>query len=168
MLYVFVNHWPSRRNDEWQRLTAATVLRKRLDEILAADPKADFVLVGDFNDEVDNESIAKILLRVEDRGNRRRRLALRHHGSHRHRGKRHLRVRRQMELLDHIIISPGLLDGEGFAWRTGSSKLLDFPELFSPESSPAGIHAPVPSYSYDEFNPDGYSDHIAEFCIIDD
>ena len=45
-------------------------------------------------------------------------------------------------MLDHIVISPGLLDGEGFAWRTGSSKLLDFPELFSPEARPPEFTRP--------------------------
>ena len=64
-LYVFVNHWPSRNNDEWQRIAAAKVLRQRLDEILAAEPKADIVMIGDFNDEPDNVSLKDDLKAVQ-------------------------------------------------------------------------------------------------------
>ena len=67
-LYVFVNHWPSRNNDEWQRIMAATCCASELDEILAADPKADIVMVGDFNDEPDNVSIAQVPAGVEEPG----------------------------------------------------------------------------------------------------
>ena len=77
---MFVNHWPSRNNDEWQRVKAATVLRTRLDEILAADPKADFVLIGDFNDEPDNVSLEGPLARGRDKRQFAGRFALRHDG----------------------------------------------------------------------------------------
>ena len=96
-LYVFVNHWPSRNNDEWQRIMAATVLRKRLDEILAADPKADIVLVGDFNDEPDNVSMARFLRASTDSGKCAGRHALRHDGPDRGRRQGHIRLRRQVE-----------------------------------------------------------------------
>ena len=93
-LYVFVNHWPSRGNDEWQRIMAATVLRKRLDEILAADPKADIVMVGDFNDEPDNVSIAKFLRASKTPETAGRWHALRHDRLDRRRRQRHVRLRR--------------------------------------------------------------------------
>ena len=69
-LFVFMNHWPSRHNDEWQRNKAADVLRKRIDEISAADPKADMIMLGDFNDYIDNASIRDHLRAVVDRDRR--------------------------------------------------------------------------------------------------
>ena len=167
-LYVFVNHWPSRNNDEWQRIMAATVLRKRLDEILAADPKADFVLVGDFNDESDNVSIARFL-----RASKTEEIAA--DGTLYDttaylstEGKGTFVYDDKWDLLDHIIVSPGLLDGEGFAWKSGSSQRLEFPELFFHPNGPGAIPRPSKSYSENNFHKDGYSDHLAEFCIIED
>ncbi len=51
-LTVFVNHWKSGAgnpvSEPARRLNAKT-LRERLDQILAADPSADLLIVGDFN-----------------------------------------------------------------------------------------------------------------------
>lgn len=51
-LYLFCNHWKSGASDpatEPLRIANAEVLRRRLDEILAADPHADILIGGDFN-----------------------------------------------------------------------------------------------------------------------
>src|SRR5215207_4185269 len=56
-LYVFMIHWPSRFHEESYRNKAADVLRKRVDGLLSADPKADIIMVGDFNDEPDDAAI---------------------------------------------------------------------------------------------------------------
>jgi hypothetical protein len=51
-LFLFVNHWKSGASDpetEPIRVANATTLRRRLDEILRADPNADIILGGDFN-----------------------------------------------------------------------------------------------------------------------
>ncbi len=109
---------------------AATVLRKRLDEILAVDPKADFVLVGDFNDEPDNVSIAKFL-RVAKTPEKAVDGTLYDTTAHlAAEGKGTLVYDDRWELIDHIIISPGLLHGNSFTWKSGSSQRLEFPELF--------------------------------------
>ena len=52
-----MDHWPSRHHDGSYRNKAGDVARKRIDEILATDPKADMVMLGDFNDEPSDESI---------------------------------------------------------------------------------------------------------------
>lgn len=49
-LKIFVNHWPSKRNPESQRMTCAQVLSSRINEI----PKGtDYILIGDFNTNYD-------------------------------------------------------------------------------------------------------------------
>ena len=104
-LYVFMNHWPSRGNDEWQRCLAAAVLRKRLDEILAADPKADIIMLGDFNDEPDNVSHDQVpAVDVEARESAAG--ALFDTTAHiRAGGKGTFVYENKWDLLDHIIIS---------------------------------------------------------------
>lgn len=65
ILHVFVNHWPSRRGGEKEseirRIRAAQVAREKIDQILKEDPKANIVLMGDFNDHPNNVSIEAYL-----------------------------------------------------------------------------------------------------------
>ena len=60
-VHVFVNHWPSRiggdEKTEPKRVLAATVLKNRVDLILALDPKARIIIMGDMNDEPANKSL---------------------------------------------------------------------------------------------------------------
>ena len=62
-LHVFVNHWPSRRGgaeeSEPKRMLAATTLRAKIDSIQAAEPDANILVMGDFNDYPDNASIVE-------------------------------------------------------------------------------------------------------------
>ncbi|MFT5763185.1 MAG: putative extracellular nuclease [Saprospiraceae bacterium] len=64
-LHVFVNHWPSRRGGEKEsqpkRVLVAQHLREAVDKIFAKDPNANIVIIGDMNDEPDNDSILKTL-----------------------------------------------------------------------------------------------------------
>lgn len=60
-LHVFQDHWPSRREgtevSEPKRLAAARVVRDKVDAILAQDPQAKVLIMGDFNDHPQDRSI---------------------------------------------------------------------------------------------------------------
>ncbi len=62
---VLLNHWPSRRGgkakSEYRRVIAAGVAAKVIDSLYAADPNADIVMMGDFNDEPEDRSIVEVL-----------------------------------------------------------------------------------------------------------
>lgn len=64
-VHVFVNHWPSRiggdEKTEPKRVLAASVLKKSVDQVLAADPKARIIIMGDMNDEPANKSLEETL-----------------------------------------------------------------------------------------------------------
>jgi predicted extracellular nuclease len=166
-LFVFVNHWPSRNNDESQRITAARVLRGRLDEVFSADASADVVLVGDFNDEPDNVSIKDHLraattateLSAGALYNTTAPIAADDKGT--------FVFDNEWELIDHIIVSPGMLNDEGFRWKPDSSRRIEFPELFFHPNFPGAIPRPSKSYSRNDFHEDGYSDHLAVACVIE-
>ena len=53
-LNLFVNHWPSRRGGEQEsepkRVLAARTLRAEVDQLRMADPVAQIIIMGDFND----------------------------------------------------------------------------------------------------------------------
>jgi endonuclease/exonuclease/phosphatase family metal-dependent hydrolase len=165
-LFVFVNHWPSRRNPESQRLKAAEVLRKRIDAILAADPKADIVMVGDFNDEPDNISLRDHLRATPSKDklvdgalfNSTASLAADKKGT--------FFYENEWELIDHIIVSPGLLDEVGFQLKDGSTERIVRPELMYQPPYPKALARPSTSYSKNSFHKNGYSDHIALGCVI--
>lgn len=59
--YFFVNHWPSRRaangDSEKKRVTAAMVLKAKIDDIYKGEPYARIIIMGDFNDNPDNKSV---------------------------------------------------------------------------------------------------------------
>lgn len=60
-LHVFVNHWPSRWGGQMatdpKRKFVADVLKATTDSILRINPKANIVIMGDFNDEPHDESM---------------------------------------------------------------------------------------------------------------
>ncbi|NVN93702.1 MAG: endonuclease [Bacteroidetes bacterium] len=64
-LHIFVNHFPSKYGGAMltipKRNYVATVLRSKVDSILAVNPYANIVIMGDFNDEPMDESILKYL-----------------------------------------------------------------------------------------------------------
>ncbi len=64
-IHVYVNHWPSRRGGEMKsepnRIAAASVLRASLDTLASTAPNSKVIIIGDFNDNPNNESIVKTL-----------------------------------------------------------------------------------------------------------
>jgi endonuclease/exonuclease/phosphatase family metal-dependent hydrolase len=165
-LFVFMDHWPSRHNDEWQRCLAATVLRRRLDALLAADPNADFVLLGDFNDETENVSLAKFLLVAPTQENLPAGWLFDSAAHIKHDGKGTFVYENKWDLLDHVIISPGLLDNHGYRWKPNSTVRIDFPELIFKPRFPGAIERPNGSYNRDTFFEKGYSDHLPVGTVI--
>lgn len=64
-VHVFVNHWPSRiggdDKTEPKRVLAASVLKSKVDELMAADANARVIIMGDMNDEPANKSLQETL-----------------------------------------------------------------------------------------------------------
>jgi endonuclease/exonuclease/phosphatase family metal-dependent hydrolase len=166
-LYVFVDHWPAQTHEESQRSAAADVLRKRLDEILAADPQADAVAIGDFNEDPDAVAL-KDHLHAVDIGDHLPpgavfdTLAPLHAA-----GKGTFVWDDTWQMLDHIIVTPGMLDEAGYHWKADSSHPVDFPELLFHSKREGAIDSPSKSYSKNNFHKDGYSDHLPVSCVIE-
>ncbi|HEX5470689.1 MAG TPA: hypothetical protein VFW73_02330, partial [Lacipirellulaceae bacterium] len=165
-LYVFMDHWPSRFHEESFRNTAGDVARKRIDEILSADPKADIIMLGDFNDQSSDAAIRDHLRTVTSKDKMPPDAMLDTTAPIQAAGKGTLVYKNKWELLDHIIISPGLLDDAGFHWKTGSSKRYEIPELFYQPKYADAIKRPSSSYTRNQFHKNGYSDHLPLGCVI--
>jgi endonuclease/exonuclease/phosphatase family metal-dependent hydrolase len=165
-LYVFMDHWPSRRHEESFRNSAADVVRKRVDAIQAAAPKADIILLGDFNDHNSDEALRDHLRAVSSQENLPANAMFDTTAYIAEAGKGTFVYDGKWDLLDHIIISPGLLDADGFQWKKGSSQRIDYPELFYQPPYPNAIARPSTSYSKNDFHKKGYSDHLPLSCVI--
>lgn len=64
-VHVYVNHWPSRiggdEKSKPNRIFVASVLKKSVDQVLANDPRARIIIMGDMNDEPTNKSLQETL-----------------------------------------------------------------------------------------------------------
>lgn len=64
-LTLFVNHWPSRRGgflgSQPRRNWVASVLHKLVDSVQQSIPAANILIMGDFNDEPEDESLKHVL-----------------------------------------------------------------------------------------------------------
>ncbi len=64
-LHLYVNHFPSRRGgleeSEPKRIYVAQQLRKSVDQVFSNNNNANIIIMGDFNDETNNNSIMKTL-----------------------------------------------------------------------------------------------------------
>lgn len=72
-VHVFVNHWPSRIGGEERsdpaRAAAAMVSKIRVDSLVALNPRAKILIMGDLNDDPISPSITKVIKaksRIED------------------------------------------------------------------------------------------------------
>ncbi|MCT4582479.1 MAG: endonuclease [Flavobacteriales bacterium] len=65
IIHLFVNHWSSRRKGEketeYKRITAAEVLKSKIEAIQEEERKAKILIMGDFNDYPMNRSIKDVL-----------------------------------------------------------------------------------------------------------
>ena len=160
-VYVFVNHWPSRREGEKEseprRVYAAEQLRKSVDEILKVDAKAKIIIMGDFNDHPDNKSIQTTLKAMEkpkDGGSLYNAFFL----IDKNRQGSHL-FDNEWRSLDQIIISQGLWkDKKGLSFSEGSATVFkkDF-ILF--KNNKTGEVKPNRTYGGEKYF-NGYSDHL--------
>lgn len=114
IIHVFINHWPSRiggeEKTEPKRVLAAANLRKQVDRILAAEPEARIIIMGDMNDEPVNKSLEQTLgAESPDSGSKLVNLMMPDKlaglGTYFYSGN--------WNMLDNFIVSDGLIHGKG-------------------------------------------------------
>jgi predicted extracellular nuclease len=148
-VYVLVNHWPSRSGGEMQsepnRLLAAQTAKTFIDGILAEEPNAKIIFMGDLNDYPRNKSVQLIDEKLEpmitkESGSM--------GGSYSYKGV--------YDVLDHMMISTGMTTASGFHAVSGSGKINEFPYLLTTYRENI---VPFRTYARDEYL-NGYSDHL--------
>lgn len=61
MVYIMVCHWPSRRGGSYLREGAAEACRAFIKQVQADQPRAKFLVMGDFNDDPTSPSIKEVI-----------------------------------------------------------------------------------------------------------
>jgi len=162
-LHVLINHWPSRYGGYLQtkplRLRAAQVCRQIIDSICHTSNDSNILVMGDMNDDPDDESIkyltgaekcllSGISLMASNKLVK---------GTMKYQGK--------WENFDQIISSENLLDGEsGLAIKNGNGTIYDAAFLLEADQKYLGLK-PKRTYSGFKYNA-GISDHLPIFVDI--
>jgi predicted extracellular nuclease len=159
-LHVFVNHWPSRREgqkeSEHKRIRAAEVARKKIDEILKKDPKANIILMGDFNDHPNDASVNGVLKAkaAVDASADLVNLLYDDHES----GKGTHNFKGEWGVLDQLIVSSALYNGKKGVAIDGKDAKIVYEELLL-FTQKDGSKKPSTTYGGPNYY-GGYSDHL--------
>ncbi len=165
-IFVMVNHWPSRRGgreaSEWKRIQAAQVVRRVVDSIFVLHPTARIVVMGDFNDEPVDKSIAEMLKAKGDTTDQVPSALFNPAVSLYQKGVGSLAYRDAWSLFDQIILSRAWLEGNK-GWR-----FVEF-KIFRPtySTTPYGQYKgyPLRTYAGDTYL-GGYSDHFPVYIVV--
>ncbi|MCK9219920.1 MAG: endonuclease [Bacteroidales bacterium] len=167
--HLFVNHWKSREGGaegtEGKRIENAQIMRHLADSIFGLNSHANIILVGDFNDEPSNKSIAETL-NAKAPGKKPISTSL-----------YNLLYRRQLDgegtlyykdwdVFDQIIVSGNLLAKKR---GKGPTIMAPYSYIFTPEwllyKQKNGMQVPNRTASGKEYF-GGYSDHLPVYTIV--
>ena len=161
-LNLFLCHLPSRRGGERQsrpfRLLAAQALRHAIDSVHQANPQANVVVMGDFNDNLTDTRVAQAMGVVPSS------LASSHltpglvsliagkqPGTYAYQGR--------WEVIDHLLVSPSLLNPTAsLSTRPSLARIATLPFLLTTDTK-FGIPIPHRTYQGPRYL-GGFSDHL--------
>jgi len=169
-LHIFVNHWPSRWGGQFEsehkRISAAQLLRNKVDSIFQNNTKAKIIIMGDFNDYPYNKSINKTLkASVPDKeiiNNELYNLATilkkkKSIASYKYKGV--------WGMLDQFIVSGALMNTNGILQAQPNNMFLFAPDyLLEKDNSYKGIR-PCRTYIGYKYH-GGFSDHLPVYLDL--
>jgi len=156
---IFVNHWPSKFGGAMatipKRNYVASVLRNNVDSLLAINPYANILIIGDLNDSPMDESVSKVLrAKMDSTGLAPNDLYNMNAGAGLSWKKGTIKFREEWETIDHMIISRPLL-----SYTTPHSmQIFDAPFLLQDDEAWFG-QKPFRTY-YGAKYIGGFSDHL--------
>jgi predicted extracellular nuclease len=169
-LHIFVNHWPSRwggqLETERKRMFVASVLRKKVDSVFQTNHRANIIIMGDFNDYPENNSIKNVLkandqyedIKADELYNLSAYLQnVKHQGTHKHEGK--------WGTLDQFIVSGALLDKKNTVYTSLNDVHIYNADFLLEEDKQYTGTATNRTYIGFKYH-GGYSDHLPTFLDI--
>src|SRR5690606_12426509 len=166
-IHVFVNHWPSRAGGEKRsapaRMAAARTVRYIIDSLLIINPDSKIVVMGDLNDDPNNNSITKGLKAGGEVNKLQQDELFNPWVTLYKKGIGTLAYQDAWSLFDQIIISSSFLDKkrQGFYFYKNNIFKADY--LIENTGRYKGY--PKRSYNGDVYR-GGYSDHFPTYIVL--
>ncbi len=161
-LHIFVNHWPSRYSGFMEtkdlRNAAASLLRSKVDQLILENVNVKLVIVGDFNDEPENESVSKYL-KAQGIKNENYPDQLYNLSAGWKSGTGTLKYQGDWFTFDQIIVSGALLNSkQRLSVSPNDATICNFPFLLEEDKTYGGMK-PFRTYTGLKYNR-GFSDHL--------
>ena len=165
--HLFVNHWSSRREGKYatehKRIAAAKTLRNQIDDIFALDPRANIIVMGDFNDHPDDDSL-EYMLRAKEAGHAKGddliNLLYDEHAE----GEGTSVYKGDWAVLDQIIVSRSIYDEQsGLGIISNDAEIIKKDDLLFTYRS--GDQKPAATYGGKKYY-GGYSDHLPIYIAL--
>lgn len=167
MVYLMVNHWPSRSGGEeksrYKRIRAAQLSKHLIDSIFSTDPYAKIISMGDLNDDPTSASVKKVLKPKASRSqtslkglyNPMEQLFRDGHGT--------LAWRDRWNLFDQMLVSKELIVPDYKSYRLYKAGIFNKRYLTHTSGRYKGY--PLRSLSNGKFT-GGYSDHFPVYLYL--
>ncbi len=168
VIYVFVNHWPSRREGEKEseprRVYAAEQVRNKINELQKKDKNAKVIVMGDFNDHPDNISILNTL-KASDSPKGKSDLYNAYYTLDKNKQGTHY-YDKEWRVLDQIIVSQGFIGAKkGYTFKPENAHILR-KEFVLFKNNKTGEEKPNRTYSGEKYH-NGYSDHLSVYITLE-
>lgn len=162
-LTVFVNHWIAGRGSDdandaaklaGRRQFAAQTLQGLIDQKLAANPKAEIVVLGDFNEGLNGPALGSIKAETAEAARAQNKVfdtidtlenlkeAAGAEGDKVQLGTHFYAPKGVWSQFDHALVSSTLLDGQGLAWVPGSTAVHAPEEMRAESGAPRRYFLP--------------------------
>lgn len=162
-----VNHWPSRSGGEKKsrpkRNAAAQLARSLSDSLLALNPNAKIMIMGDLNDDPTNHSVAKYLKATDDKNKLDKGYFYNPYLSLYKKGQGSLAYRDSWNLFDQIILTPALVNEERNDWSFFKANIYKKKYMINQSGQYKGY--PTRSFVGNKFQ-GGYSDHFPVYIYL--
>lgn len=167
MMHFVVNHWPSRRGGQKRseplRIAAAQLTRSIVDSLLAIDPNAKVIVMGDLNDDPVDKSVKKGLKTVDSPEKIAPGLMLNPMEKLFRQGIGSLAYRDSWNLFDQLILTPAFIGDDKSNYRFFRAAVYNKPWLLQKEGAFKGY--PWRSFAGGSYL-GGYSDHLPVYLFV--
>lgn len=162
-LHVFVNHWPSRYSGIMEtrelRMLAAKTLKKKIRELNTNKPNAKIIIMGDFNDQPEDESLKEHLGAANPLDNSKKSGLYNLSYNWLKTGMGTLKYRSQWFVFDQFIVSSSLLDENDGVHTKKEWAMVSKDRFFFEKDLTHGGEKLNRTYTGYQYN-GGFSDHL--------
>lgn len=166
-VHIYVSHWPSRRGGQERsdpaRMAAAGVCRKHIDSIQAKNPAAKLIVMGDMNDDPDDESIRKGLRAKGKKEELKSGDLFNPWGSWLEKGVGTLAHKDRWGLFDQVMLSQSWLDKTSAGFHFFRDHIFNPPYLAEYSGRFRGY--PMRTWEGNRYR-GGYSDHFPVYMVF--